>query len=74
MATFEQKLKRLPPHPVTLRLERGVVERLDALAGTIALPGQDPRRTDAIRAVIARGLTLLEARQIVPNRPRASGR
>jgi hypothetical protein len=47
---------------VAVRLDEGTIARLDALMPLYALPGRDPTRSDALRAVALAGLTSEERR------------
>jgi hypothetical protein len=47
---------------VAVRLDPAVIARLDALLPLYTLPGREPRRSDALRATVLRGLEVEERR------------
>ena len=49
-------------HHVSVRLQRPIIDRVDALIPAISTPWCTATRSDALRAVIVEGLEVLEAR------------
>jgi hypothetical protein len=47
---------------VAVRLDNAIIARLDALLPLYALPGREPTRSDALRAVILAGIDAEEQR------------
>ena len=58
-----------PKDHVAVRLEHEVIARIDALAGPLSTEWHKATRSDALRAVILRGIARMEeARQKKPSR------
>jgi hypothetical protein len=53
---------RPPKEHVAVRLDQPIVERIDALLPLYELPGREPSRSDAVRAVVLAGLVVEEHR------------
>jgi hypothetical protein len=58
----QAKEPRPPKAHVAVRLDKPVVDRIDALLPLYELPGREPRRSDALRAVLLAGLVVEERR------------
>ena len=64
MNVLQKDMPRKPSEntsQVALRLPEAWLERCDALAPALSIPGISATRTDVLRAAIARGLDELEA-------------
>jgi hypothetical protein len=53
---------RTPKDHVAVRLDKPVVDRIDALLPLYELPGREPCRSDALRGVVLAGLAVEERR------------
>jgi hypothetical protein len=58
----EPRPPRTPKGHVAVRLDQPTIDRIDALLPLYELPGREPRRSDALRAVVHAGLAVEERR------------
>lgn len=60
MTKTKMTLKDKPTHQIAVRLDAGVIGRLDAIAAKLTRPGLAVTRTDAIRIALLSGLQTIE--------------
>ena len=67
-------MTREPYRIVTVRLKLTILERVDAIAPEMAMPGRKANRSDALRGLIITGLDALEAERAGTPKPGKRGR